>query len=216
MKTYIYKVLLLCALVMLSINASAQIEDNYESLKQRAKEEVKMLNDYISYLADPINKDKSTKLYYKEQAENLFIYACGPYSEKVEFKDGSVKTITHEDGVTMEVSSTKNTTPRTKPMTKYFNGLIYLSKIYKSVSIETTDVADMRVSKITKRPDGKYECAVYFDQTFIGKRGDGTTYADITRKWVICYIEEIDTLDGKEYDTKLGDVHVISTEKIFP
>lgn len=215
MKTLTYKVFFLIVAVMLSINASAQIEDNYESLKQRAKEEVKMLNDYISYLADP-SQDKNTKNYYKEQAEGLFIYSCGPYSEKVEFKDGSVKTITHEDGVTMEVSSTKNTTPRAKPMTKYFNGLIYLSRIYKAVSVETTDVADMQVSKITKRPDGKYECAVYFDQTFIGKRGDGTTYADITRKWVICYIEEIDTLDGTEYDTKLGDVHVISTEKIFP
>lgn len=215
MKTFIYKAFLLFAVAMLSSNASAQIEDNYESLKERAREEVKMLNDYISYLADP-SQDKSTKNYYKEQAEGLFIYACGPYSERIEFKDGSVKTISHSDGVTMEVSSTKNTTPRTKPMKTYFNGLIYLSKIYKSVYVETTDVADMRVGEITKRPDGKYECVVYFDQTFIGKRGDGTTYADITRKWVLCYIEEIETLTGTEYDTKLGDVHVISTKKIFP
>lgn len=213
MKNDIIRILFLCVVVLAFTNVSAQNDDNYESLKQRAREEVKMLNDYISYLADP-KQDKKTKHYYKEQAEELFIYACGPYEEKIEFKNGSIKTILH-DGVVMEVSSVKNTTPRTKPMKAYFNGLIYLANIYKSVTIETTDIADMQVSKLTKRPDGKYECAVYFDQIFVGRRGDGGTYADITRKWVICYIEEIKTLEGTEYDTKLGDVHVISTEKIF-
>lgn len=213
MRNNIIRALLLCAVVLISTNVSPQDEDKYESLKQRAKEKVKMLNDYISFLADP-SFDKRTKNIYKEEAEYLFINSCGPYEEKVEYRNGSVRSIMH-DGVTMEVSSVKNKTPRTKPMKTYFNGLIYLSNVYKAVTIETTDIADMRVSKLIKRPDGKYECAVYFDQTFIGRRGDGRTYADITRKWVICHIEEIETVDGTEYDTKLGDVHVNSTERIF-
>lgn len=222
MKTRIFLVFVLfCGLAMpYSYGQSSQ---EMEVIKQRAKEKVKMLNDYISFIADPIKK-VDTRTYYKEEAQKLFIHNCNSYTEILEFADGTKKEEIHKNGVTMGVASVRNTTPRQKPMKQYFRGLMTMG--YKSVTIETTDIADMRVSKL--QPYGKdeegrmlYICSVYFDQVFIGKTGDGRTYKDLTRKWVVCYVEVDHVFDEEtgetkpEYMVRLGDVYVISVEKVF-
>ena len=173
-------------------------------------------------MADP-QKDNETRFYYKDQAQKLFINDCNGFKEILEYKDGRKKEIWRE-GVTMEVVSLRNQTPRPKPMKQYFRGLI--SMTYKSVLIETTDITDMRVSKL--QPYGKdkngrmmYVCSVYFDQLFIGRRGDGGIYKDLTRKWVVCYVQVDEVYDPdtgetfSEYMVRLGDVHVESIEKIY-
>lgn len=200
-----------------------QSSQEMEMVKQRAKEKVKMLNDYISFIADP-QKKIETRTYYKNEAQKLFIHNCDSYTEILEFTDGTKKEEIHKYGVTMGVASVRNTTPRQKPMKQYFRGLMTMG--YKSVTIETTDIADMRVSKL--QPYGRdengrmlYTCSVYFDQVFIGKRGDGGIYKDLTRKWVVCYVQVDQVLDEEtgetkpEYMVQLGDVYVISIEKIF-
>ena len=190
-------------------------------LKQRAKEKVKQLNDYISFMANP-QKESKTRYFYKGEAQKLFINDCERFKEIVEYKDGSKDEVWRE-GVTMEVVSLGNRKPRPKPMKEYFRGLITMT--YKSVSIETTDIADMRVSKLQpygKDENGKmmYICSVYFDQAFIGRRGDGGIYKDITHKWVVCYVQVDEVLDEEtgdtypEYMVKLGDVHVESIESM--
>ena len=206
---------LLIAMFFVSGNVFAQSAQDMEVLKQRAKEKVKQLNDYISFMANP-QKASKTRYFYKEQAQKLFINDCDRFKEIVEYKDGSKEEV-WRDGVTMEVAFLRNRTPRPRPMKEYFRGLITMT--YKSVTIETTDIADMRVSKLQpygKDENGKmmYICSVYFDQAFVGRRGDGGIYKDITHKWVVCYVQVDDVLDEKtgetypEYMVKLGDVHV--------
>lgn len=218
MKTKIF-ISLLIALLVVSGSAWAQTEQDMQVLKQHAKEKVKQLNDYISYMADPHEKE-GNRYFSKEQAQKLFINDCNQYKEIIEYKDGTKKEVWRE-GVTMEVASLRRRTPRQRPMKEYFRGLINMT--YKSVTIETTDIADMRVSKLQKYgvdENGKmlYICSVYFDQAFIGHRGDGGVYKDITHKWVVCYVQVDQVLDEKtgetypEYMVKLGDVHVESIE----
>lgn len=198
-----------------------QVGHDMEVLKQRAREKVKLLNDYISYMADPQRKVK-TRFQYKEEAQGLFINDCNRYKEIVEYADGTTDEVWRE-GVTMEVVSLRNRKPRQRLMKDYFRGLI--SMTYKSVYIKTTDIADMRVSQLQpygKDENGKtlYVCSVYFDQTFVGRRGDGVVYKDITHKWVVCYVHVDEVLNEEtgetesEYMVKLGDVHVESIEKI--
>lgn len=218
MKTNVFYALL-SAMLFISGNSFAQSSQDIEVLKQRAKEKVKQLNDYISFMANP-QKDSKTRYYYKAEAQKLFINDCERFKEIVEYRDGSKEEVWRE-GVTMEVASLRSRKPRPKPMKEYFRGLITMT--YKSVTIETTDIADMRVSKLQpygRDEDGKmmYICSVYFDQVFVGRRGDGGVYKDITHKWVVCYVQVDEVLNEEtgdtypEYMVRLGDVHVESIE----
>ncbi len=183
---------------------------------------VGMLNKYIAFMADPQN-DSDTRFYYKEEAQKLFVNNCNPYTEIVEFEDGTKETIRRES-VTMQVVSLRNRTPRTKPMKDYFRGLIKMN--YRYVKIESADIVDMRVSKLQpygKDADGKqlYVCSVFFDQVFVGVTPEGRKYQDITHKWVVCYVQVDEIYDPEtgdtyqEYMVRLGDVHVESIEKLW-
>lgn len=218
------KVLYVITIALLSISQVLHAQNAQEMavLKERAKEKVAMMNRYIAYMADPRNPE-NTRFGYKEEAQNLFINKCNDYTEIVEFENGEKETIQRE-GVTMQVASLKNKTPRTKPMKSYFRGLIKMN--YKSVNMESTDIADMRVSKL--QPYGKdaegnqlYICSVFFDQVFVGVTPEGRKYQDITHKWAVCYVQVDEVLDEttgetyKEYMVSLGDVHVDSIEKLW-
>lgn len=197
-------------------------DQDVKVLKERAAEKVGMMNKYIAFMADPKN-DSDTRFYYKEEAQKLFVNDCNPFTEIVEFEDGSRETIRRES-VTMQVASLRNKTPRTKPMKEYFRGLIKMN--YKYVKMESTDIADMRVSKLQpygKDADGKqlYVCSVFFDQIFVGVTPEGRKYQDITHKWVVCYVQVDEVYDPetgdtyREYMVRLGDVHVESIEKLW-
>lgn len=212
---------LLLAMLLVSNNVFCQSEHDIEVLKQHAKEKVKQLNDYVSYMADPKEKERN-RYFSKEQAQKLFINDCNRFKEIVEYKDGTKEEIWRE-GVTMEVASLRRKEPRPRPMKEYFRGLINMT--YKSVIIETTDIADMRVSKL--QPYGRdengemmYVCTVHFEQVFHGITPEGRKYEDITRKWVVCYVQVDKVLDEEtgetypEYMVDLGDVHVESIERL--
>ena len=197
-------------------------EQDIKVLKERAAEKVGMMNKYIAFIKKKKN-DSDTRFYYKEEAQKLFVNDCNPFTEIVEFEDGSRETIRRES-VTMQVASLRNKTPRTKPMKEYFRGLIKMN--YKSVKMESTDIADMRVSKLQpygKDADGKqlYVCSVFFDQVFVGVTPEGRKYQDITHKWVVCYVQVDKVYDPEtgdtynEYMVRLGDVHVESIEKLW-
>ena len=213
---------LLFVMLLISGNTFAQSEQDMEVLKQHAREKVKQLNDYISYMADP-NEKESNRNFSKEQAQKLFIENCNPFKEIVEFKDGTKEQIWRKDGVIMEVASLRRRTPRPRPMKEYFRGLINMT--YKSVVIESTDMADMRVSKLQpydrdEKGNLRYVCTVHFEQVFHGVTPEGRKYEDVTRKWVVCYVQVDQVLDEKtgqtypEYMVDLGDVHVESIERL--
>jgi hypothetical protein len=206
-----------------SLNAFGQTAKDMEILTLRAREKVGMLNDYIGFMANK-SWNVETRSFYKEAAEGLFINNCDSYVEMIQIKNMNDTIKIEREGVTMDVSSTLNNTIKTKLIKSYFEGLMRLN--YKSVDIESTDIADMRVSRL--RPYGKgengnlrYICSVYFDQRFVGYRKDGGIYKDITHKWVVCFVDVDDVLDSdtgeikQEYMVSLGDVHVQSTEEAF-
>ncbi len=216
MKKFLYYCTLFLFLFCSNSEVFAQTAAEEEMILQRAKEKVAQLNDFISFMANP-QKPGQTRNYYKKQAEHLFIFDCNPYDEVIEYKDkrtGELKRRKiQRQGVTMEVASLRKTNPIPKLMRLYFRGLIGMS--YKRVEIETTDIADMRVSKLEKVNDENlYVCTVHFEQKFLGIRGDGNAYEDITRKWVVCYIQIDNTVNGIEYSIRLGDVYVDSIEAV--
>lgn len=217
MKKFIINFLLIVSFSCCSSMTYAQSDSRTKMLTLRAKEMVKQLNDYISYMADT-HKSLNTRMGYKKMAEQLFLNDCKPYDEIVEYDDGHKETIRRE-GVTMEVVSLRNPKPRKKPMPEYFRGIINLGKIYGSVSVETTEIADMTVSELKPYGDGLYICTVYYDQKFTGRRIEKGTYREITRKWAVVYVQ-VDQVIGddgqteEEYLVRLGDVHASSIRKI--
>ena len=172
-----------------------------EQIKRTAAQRVAQMNDYISFMADKSN-DMETRQYYKKQALNLFAGRGYNYEENG----------VNKEGVRMEITPVNNTRPRSKLMRVYFNGLMNLT--YQKVSIQSTELASIKVSNLQKVDNNMYVCTCYFDQVFVGYRDGRPVYKDITRKKVKCYIEVQDVEGGpQEYVVLLGDVQAIDTKR---
>lgn len=172
-----------------------------EQIKRTAAQRVAQMNDYISFMADKSN-DMETRQYYKKQALNLFAGRGYNYEENG----------VNKEGVRMEITSVNNTRPRSKLMRVYFNGLMNLT--YQKVSIQSTELASIKVSNLQKVDNNMYVCTCYFDQVFVCYRDGRPVYKDITRKKVKCYIEVQDVEGGpQEYVVLLGDVQAIDTKR---
>ena len=200
MKTVLKRIVALqfALLLFLPIMGQSSVD---EQIKRTAAQRVAQMNDYISFMADKSN-DMDTRQYYKKQALNLFAGRGYNYEENG----------VNKEGVRMEITSENNTRPRSKLMRVYFNGLINLT--YQQVSIQSTELASIKVSNLQKVDNNMYVCTCYFEQVFVGYRDGRAIYKDITRKKVKCYIEIQDVEDGpQEYVVLLGDVQAIDTKR---
>lgn len=200
MKTFLRRIVVLqfAFLFFLPIMGQNAVD---EQIKRTAAQRVAQMNDYISFMADKSN-DMETRQYYKKQALNLFAGRGYNYEENG----------VNKEGVRMEITSVNNTRPRSKLMRVYFNGLMNLT--YQKVSIQSTELASIKVSNLQKVDNNMYVCTCYFDQVFVGYRDGRPVYKDITRKKVKCYIEVQDVEGGpQEYVVLLGDVQAIDTKR---
>lgn len=200
MKTVLKRIVALqfALLLFLPIMGQSSVD---EQIKRTAAQRVAQMNDYISFMADKSN-DMETRQYYKKQALNLFAGRGYNYEENG----------VNKEGVRMEITSVNNTRPRSKLMRVYFTGLINLT--YQQVSIQSTELASIKVSNLQKVDNNMYVCTCYFEQVFVGYRDGRAIYKDITRKKVKCYIEIQDVEDGpQEYVVLLGDVQAIDTKR---
>ena len=200
MKTVLKRIVALqfALLLFLPIMGQSSVD---EQIKRTAAQRVAQMNDYISFMADKSN-DMETRQYYKKQALNLFAGRGYNYEENG----------VNKEGVRMEITSVNNTRPRSKLMRVYFNGLINLT--YQQVSIQSTELASIKVSNLQKVDNNMYVCTCYFEQVFVGYRDGRAIYKDITRKKAKCYIEIQDVEDGpQEYVVLLGDVQAIDTKR---
>lgn len=200
MKTVLKRIVALqfALLLFLPIMGQSSVD---EQIKRTAAQRVAQMNDYISFMADKSN-DMDTRQYYKKQALNLFAGRGYNYEENG----------VNKEGVRMEITSVNNTRPRSKLMRVYFNGLINLT--YQQVSIQSTELASIKVSNLQKVDNNMYVCTCYFEQVFVGYRDGRAIYKDITRKKVKCYIKIQDVEDGpQEYVVLLGDVQAIDTKR---
>lgn len=200
MKT-ISKVFLAAIMLMACTTVQAQISVD-EMLKRRCAEKVKQMCDYIEHMANPKQKENNRR-YYRKVALNLFIGQGNSYEE-----EGRIR-----EGVTMEVTSLSNKTPRSFLMKTYFSNLINRLN-YSKVSMQTTDVSAMKVSELQPISEDTYVCTVYFEQSFCGYRDGRPVYKEITRKRVKCYVKVEQTEDGEEYIVLLGDVTATDTQPL--
>ncbi len=177
------------------------INGQEKDIKYRIAEEVQQMNDYISFMADKANAEK-TRLYYRDEALNLFIGKGQAYEE-----DGVMR-----DGVMMQITSKTYNTVTNKLMRNYFWNLIKGLNYYTEIEITATDAAEMKVSDLRPIGDNMYECTCQYVQVFIGRRDGQIVYKDRTTKMIKCRVVKEDTEDGEEFVTMLGDVYALSTE----
>ena len=206
MNTMLKYTLVSIVILMSSISASAQDYNEEKLFQQRAKERVKLMNDYVSFMADK-SKSQETRYYYRKKALPLFIGKGYEYEE-----NGVTK-----QGVMMQTTSVNRPGVVTNTLLRdYFSRLVNL--IYSKVNITSTEIAGMKVSDLKKVDsyDNKtlYMCTCQYVQYFRGEYGDGYVYADKTTKRIVCYVEVEETEDGQEFMIKLGDVEAISTERL--
>lgn len=196
--------LMLTCIVILIFSTLACAQDYEKLLQQRAKERVRLMNDYISYMADKSDSE-DIRYFYRKKALPLFIGKGYEYEEL-----GVTK-----NGVTMQTTSLNRGSVYTDLIREYFSRLVELK--YSNVNVTSTQIADIKVSDLKKvdSSDGKalYMCTCQYVQYFKGEYGDGRLYGDKTTKRIVCYIEVEDTEDGEEYMVLLGDVEAIHTER---
>ena len=193
-------------ILMSSISVNAQDYNEEKLFQQRAKERVKLMNDYVSFMADK-SKSQETRYYYRKKALPLFIGKGYEYEE-----NGVTKR-----GVMMQTTSVNRPGVVTNTLLRdYFSRLVNLR--YSKVNITSTEIAGMKVSDLKKvdSSDNKtlYMCTCQYVQYFRGEYGDGYVYADKTTTRIVCYVEVEETEDGQEFMIKLGDVEAISTERL--
>lgn len=196
MKRLAFKLLLCISVFFITISASGQSKE--DMLRRRAAQKVGQMCDYIEFMADKV-KNIDTRKYYRLMALNLFINKGNAYEE-----DGRMK-----EGVLMEITSVNRKKTDHPLIREYFTNLINLR--YEKVVINTTEVADIRVSNLQRIDDNEYVCTCYFEQAFCGYRDGKPIYKDITRKKIKCYVFVEQTEDGEEYIVMLGDVTALGT-----
>lgn len=197
-------------ILMSSISVNAQEFNtnkfNEKLFQQRVKERVKLMNDFVSYMADK-SKSQETRYYYRTKALPLFIGKGYEYEE-----NGVTKR-----GVMMQTTSVNRQGVVTNTLLRdYFSRLVNLR--YSKVNITSTEIAGMKVSDLKKVASSDnttlYMCTCQYVQYFRGEYGDGRVYADKTTKRIVCYVEEVITEDGLELMIMLGDVEALHTERL--
>lgn len=209
-KIVLIKKFLILLISVVSYQANAQITLTPEmtsSISIRAQETVGHMTDCISAMSGP-GVSLADRNKFKESALKLFAGAG--------VKSYTIGGVMHKP-VSMEVTSINSVgrvvTSLPKPMPDYYNRLINMATggRYASLDITFTDVYDMKVSSLKPMSDGTYQCTVTYVQYTRNQRKDGSTYIDDTEKTIQCYIEVEDTIDGKEFIVKLGDVKANET-----
>lgn len=190
-------------LVMLcfTMSVNAQTFNQDELIKRRAAQKVAQMNDYISFMASK-KKSLQNRKYYSTKALKLFIGGGNSYEEN------GVK----KQGVMMEITSINRKKTTHKLIRDYFASLVSLS--YTDVKIESTEIANIKVSNLQRIDERLYVCTCQYDQAFIGYRDGRPTYKDITTKRVKCYVKVEGTEEGTEYIILLGDVTALSTKRL--
>lgn len=208
MKSYKYVLMFLFSLIAFSISAEEFSEEHRKEIQQRVKSKIE---EFQGYMASIVNDQLSDlrRNAAKESAIALFIGEGEPYY----LVDEDGKKNYHRE-VRMQISSVNKITLDRKAIKKYLQDSYNNIHKYAKVVIESADA--VRVGDIYKVGEGKYECMAYFAQKYISYGRDGSVkYGDFSRKKVKVHltVKEIPTV-GKIFEAKLGDIYVVSTEKL--
>ena len=211
MKTKCIFVIAMITLLGIS-NLEAQTEQQKNEMRAQAAIKVDILNGFIKDIARK-EEPMEYRMYYREQALKLFINNGDAYKIRIKNASGEEEVTTRE-GVIMEVTSVNRTNPRRYLFKTYLYNLAHLK--YDEVYIESTDVANIKVSDMYKIGDNLYTCTCFFKQAFIGYRDGRPVYRDITEKKVECWIR-VEWVPGEpkpDYVIMLGDVTALNTQRM--
>lgn len=190
--------------------ASAQelTEEDKRAFEKRVTDKVEEFQGYLSTIVNT-QVNMSHRKAALESAMYLFVGNCEPYNET----DEQGHMIKHR-AVRMQVSSATRQTKTWQTMKKYLYNQLNNTRRYARVVIRSADA--VRVGKIHKVDNGRYECVATFYQEYISYSSDGRIiYNDRTQKKVKIYITASEMPDGSIiYEAKLGDVYVVSTERV--
>ena len=214
------KLLLFIVACVFAGNINAQntlTEEQKVQFQNRVRQKVE---EFQSSLSKLVNNNLRTDI-RKENVVNLLKLFIGE-GEQYDYYDIGLDRRVHNTGVKMQTSSKNRTYTSSQLLKKYiyklYNPETGLSSLPYS-HIEIDSASAVRVDNIQKVGD-HYECVAYFYQKFIGFSGTGecrrVAYSDKTGKKIRCYINSIELPNGKIiWDAKLGDIYVLSTERIF-
>lgn len=201
-----------------NINAQNTLtEEQKVQFQERVRQKVEEFQNSLSKLA---NNELRHDI-RKENVVNLLKLFIGE-GEQYDYYDIELDRRVHNTGVKMQTSSTNRTYTKSQLLKKYIYKLYNpengrSSMPYSHIEIESASA--VRVDNIQRVGD-HYECVAYFYQKFIGFSGTGESrrwaYSDITSKKIRCYINSIELPSGNIiWDAKLGDIYVLSTERLF-
>ena len=188
-----------------------------------AKKEVYKMNKEIEKIA---NKKFTNREKFIRDVRKRFINYCLPYFDITQDDNGNILEKKKNLGVVMEVASAtgKDFTVKERLMRVYLYNLMRLN--YKSVTIRTTDLVNMKSTKpdfieYDKNGNEVYKCLVTYVQHLDAKTYENIDTGDLTTKTVECYITRIEILDINNqtdytYSVKLGNVYVDKLEKTDP
>lgn len=165
---------------------------------------------------------KWTQQEFKEQAENM-LKELSTYLEIISSKNSKVTDVNNsiklakqlflDENQIMQVSSCNSPEIRNYKIPLYLNKLKALP--YTKVEMKWQEVIYVDTDDIELGAGGIYEATVSIVQTFIGYRGDGTTYEDTTIKNVIIKMKQESIQDkGKSvgvWKVYLGGISVDET-----
>lgn len=215
MKKTLFSVLLLVLLIPAYAQTSSTLTaKQQEEIIERIKDKLKDFQYYLSIMAD---KTLSQQVRQNAHKANmlLFIGSCEPY-EVTE----STGRIERRNAVQMETSSVNSNYVKRQPMKQYFVNIMN-NRMYSNIIIEQADA--IRVDNLRKVGEDKYEAVAHICQYFTGYGENGQPkYADKTEKAVKILISHKDNPRINEgeivceniFDIKLGDMKVLSTERI--
>jgi len=196
-----------------SINAQDELTDAQKvHFQNRVKQKVEEFQNALSKI---VNKELRHDI-RKENVTNLLKLFMGE-GDPYDYYDEDADKRVHSTGVKMQTSSVYKTNNKSQKLKRYIYKLYNpetgsSSLHYTKIVIES--VSAVRVDNIEKVGD-HYECVAYFCQKFIGYRDGRVYYSDKTSKKIRCYINHIDLPTGKRiFDAKLGDIYVLSTQRI--
>lgn len=214
MKKLKYLLTAFLAILFMPISLNAQdntdLTDNQKDvLRQRVVQKVEEFTASLTRMVDP-ELSKNVRTENQKKLLSLFIEKGEPYDYE---EDGVVR---HSDGVKMMTSSINRSVTTSQLLRNYVKRLYNPNTNkpgmrYTKIRIETANA--VRVDNIYKEGD-RYVCMAYFYQDFIGYIDNRVSYQDRTCKRVKCYITPMDIPDTEAFDVKLGDISVVSTERI--
>lgn len=214
------KLLSLIIFCVLAGNINAQntlTEEQKVQFQNRVRQKVE---EFQSSLSKVVNNGLRHDL-RKEHFINVLKKFIGE-GEPYDYYDIALDERVHSTGVKMQTSS-KNRTYTSSQLLKTYMTKLYDPNTGRSKMsyshIEIDSASAVRVDNIQRVGD-HYECVAYFYQKFIGYVGTGEhrriAYSDKTGKKIRCYINKIELPDGNIiWDAKLGDIYVLSTERLF-